>query len=224
MTRARRSSSTLAPPKATEARAESRGRYDRSLTPEQRKREQRRRLLESAAKVFAQRGFAGATVEAIVDRAGMSRRTFYEHFDDVRDVLLTLHDRAASLAFRFVEMAVRAEDEPIAQLRAGVTAFLGIVAEHADLARVLFREVRAAGPEHELRREAVLARYVTLLFERLSQAHAQRLVARAPDELTLYAVVSGIESVAMRYVAHREEARVLDAVDGLTQLIVRAFA
>lgn len=207
-----------------EKRSEARGRYDRSLTPEERRREQRRKLLEAAAQAFASRGYAETTVETIVDRAGMSRRTFYEHFDDVRDVLLTLHDRTATLAFRFVEAAVRNEETPLAQLQAGVSAFLGILAEHADLARVVFREVRAAGPEHEVRREAVLARYVVLLMERLSAAHAAGIIQRAPDELTLYALVSGIESVAMRYVAHRDEARALEAVPRLVELIVRAFS
>ena len=37
------------------------------------------RLLDAAGHVFAEMGWANATVEAIVTRAGMSRRTFYEH-------------------------------------------------------------------------------------------------------------------------------------------------
>ena len=209
---------------AQATRSPSRGRYDRTLTPEERLRDQRRRLLDAAALELSSRGYAAATVEGIIERAGMSRRTFYEHFDDVRDVLLTLHDRTASLAFRFVEAAVRAENGPLAQLHAGVTAFLAILAEYADLARVVFREVRAAGPEHEVRREAVLARYVGLIGERVSQAHADGLVRRPPDELTLYALVSGIESVAMRYVSRREEARALEAAPVLVELIVRAFS
>lgn len=209
----------------TGARAPSRGRYDRTQTPEEREREQRRRLLDAAAEVFSTRGFAGASVEMVVERAGMSRRTFYQHFDDLQDVLLKVHDRSASLAYRFVEAAVRSVDEndPVSQLGAGITAFLGIVAQYADLARVVFREVRAAGPEHELRRDVVLGRYVTLLFERLSAAHARGAIARPPDELTLYTLVSGMESVAMRYVARHEEARVLEAAPTLVALLLAAF-
>ena len=39
--------------------------------------ETRRRLLEAAEEVFRERGFAGATVEDITERAGFSRGAFY---------------------------------------------------------------------------------------------------------------------------------------------------
>jgi AcrR family transcriptional regulator len=212
-------------PAAAPARAPARGRYDRSRTPEERQREQRRLLLRSAANVFATMGFANARIEAIVEAAGMSRRTFYEHFDDLEDILLILHDRAASGAFRFVEAAVQAvpEADPLGRIRAAVAAFLAVVAEHPDLSRVVFREVRAAGPDLEVRRDVVLGRYVGLLFEHLASAHARGLVSRAPDELTLYTLVAGIESVAMRYVARGETARAQEAVPALVELLVRAF-
>jgi hypothetical protein len=89
---------------------------------------------------------------------------------------------------------------------------------------VVFREVRAAGPEHEVRRDVVLGRYVTLLFERLTAAHARGQIARSPDELTLYTLVSGFESVAMRYVARHEEQRAQEAVPTLVGLVLRAFS
>ncbi|HVY46224.1 MAG TPA: TetR family transcriptional regulator [Minicystis sp.] len=209
----------------TARRAPSRGRYDRTLSPEQRKKEQRRRLLDAAADVFALHGYAGASVEMIIDEAGMSRRTFYEHFDDLREILLELHDRSASLAFRFVEAAARSVDEndPVSRIRAGVSALLEIIAAYPDLSRIVFREVRAAGPEHELRRDVVLGRYVALLFELFSAAYARGFVSRAPDEVTLYTLVAGMESLAMRYVARDEIGRASEAVPALTDLVMRAF-
>jgi enolase len=66
-------------------RAPGRGKYDRTRSPDERQKDQLRRLLDAAAHVFAEKGWAEATVETIVTRAGMSRRTFYEHFDDLKD-------------------------------------------------------------------------------------------------------------------------------------------
>lgn len=200
--------------------------YDRSQTPEERRREQRRRLLNAAADVFATLGFAGSSVEAVVDRAGMSRRTFYEHFDDLGAILLQLHDRSASVAYRFVEAAVKSIDEndPVSRVKAGVVAFLAIIAEYPDLSRVVFREVRASGPDNEHRRDVVLGRYVSLLFETFSRAYAKGLIRRQPDELTLYMLVAGMESVAMRYVARNEASRLQEASPVLAELLLKAFA
>ena len=83
-------------------RARGRGIYDRSRSQRERRQAQRDALLDAATTVFATRGFALATVELIVGAAGMSRRTFYEHFVDIRDILLRVHERAAQLAFGLV--------------------------------------------------------------------------------------------------------------------------
>jgi AcrR family transcriptional regulator len=200
-----------------------RGRYDRAQSPEERKRDQVQRLLDAAVEIFAARGFAGATVELIIERARMSRKTFYEHFEDLRDALLTLVARGADRAFESVEAAVSAESDPIAQLRVGVRAFLSIVAQNAAISRVVFREVRAAGPKFEQHRERILGRYVALLVSRLAAAHERGVLSRPPDELTVYALVAALESVAMRYVSRREEERLVEAAPVLEELVLRAF-
>lgn len=210
-------------PRAIVRSAAGRGRYDRQQPSGERHDEQRARLLSAAAEVFATKGFADASVEDVVVIAGMSRRTFYEHFDDLRDALMQVHDMAASMTFRAVEERVRAATDPVAKLRAGVVAFLEMLSQHGPLARVVFREVRSAGREFEVRREATIARFVGLLFEGVAEAHAAGFASRAPDELTLYALVSAMEAVGMRYVERREESRAMEAAPALTELVIRAF-
>jgi AcrR family transcriptional regulator len=206
------------------ARAPGRGKYDRRTSPEDRAKEQRRRLFAAATRVFAKKGFAGATVDAIVAEAGTSRRTFYEHFDDLKDVLLLLHDRIANASFRLIEECVRAQTHPNDQLRAGVEAFMGLIVHFSDQARVLFREVRAAGPEHEVRREALLSRFASLLFEGVTRAKALGIATKPPDELRIFALVAAMEAVAMRYVERRDESRASEAVDPLVDMVIRTFA
>src|SRR3954467_9696688 len=92
--------------KSNAAKAPGRGKYDRTRTPDEREKEQLARLLDAAGHVFAEVGWADATVEAIVSRAGMSRRTFYEHFEDLGECLRVFHQKATRRAFRAVEMAV----------------------------------------------------------------------------------------------------------------------
>jgi AcrR family transcriptional regulator len=210
--------------RAVSARAPARGKYDRSQSPEDRARQQRRRLYEAATRVFAKRGFANTTVDHVVAEAGTSRRTFYEHFDDLKDVLLKLHDRSANASYRLIEAAVLAKHHPNEQLRSGVEAFLGLIAHFGDEARVLFREVRAAGPEHEVRREVLLSRFAALFFQGVARAHALGIATKPPDELRIFALVAAMEAIGMRYVERREQARALEAVDPLVDMVIRAFA
>jgi len=46
----------------------------------------RQRLRSAALELFAERGFQATTVPDIVERAGVTRRTFFRHFSDKREV------------------------------------------------------------------------------------------------------------------------------------------
>ena len=205
-------------------RAPGRGKYDRTRSPDERQKDQLRRLLDAAAHVFAEKGWAEATVETIVTRAGMSRRTFYEHFDDLKDCLLQLHDRVAKGAVRAVEMQVQGASDPRELLRLGVTGFLGGIAAFPHIARVVFRVVREAGPEFEPMHEKMMGRFARLMHEGVQLAFEQGRVKDKPDELRIFALCSAMEAVAMRYVMRGEEAKALDAAPILIDMVTKVFS
>jgi AcrR family transcriptional regulator len=59
-------------------------------TPKRRRSNTRARLLEGALEVFAERGFHGASVEDICERAGFTRGAFYSNFGSKDELVLTL--------------------------------------------------------------------------------------------------------------------------------------
>lgn len=63
-----------------------RGQFDRSP----RKAQTRARLLEAAARVYARRGFAGATLEEVASEAGFTKGAVYAHFGSKENLLLAL--------------------------------------------------------------------------------------------------------------------------------------
>lgn len=209
-------------------RAPGRGKYDRSRSPDERERDQRRRLLEAAGHVFAEVGWADATVEAIVNRAGMSRRTFYEHFDDLEQCLLVLHQRVTKVSFRAVESAVHAQTSPPEKLEMGVRAFLGGIATFPHMARVMFRVVRSAGPEFESVHEQMMARFAKLVLDGVLASFDNGGRGKRPAdgevELRVFALVSGMEAVAMRYVMRGEESKALEAAPVLIDMVRKTFA
>lgn len=205
-------------------RAPGRGKYDRSRTPDERQREQRRRLLEAAGHVFAEMGWANATVEAIVTRAGMSRRTFYEHFDDLKECLLVLHKSVTKVSFRAVETRVAAETDPERMLHAGVESLLGGIAMFPHMARVMFREVRAAGREFELIHDEMMSRFAKLVYDGVQAGYERGKAGRPPDELRVFALVSGIEALAMRFVLRGEEHKAPEAAPILIDMVQKVFS
>lgn len=76
----------------------------------------RDRLRTAAMELFAERGFAATTVPDIVDRAGLTRRTFFRHFSDKREVFFG-DDEIPAIATRMLAAAPRDVDPVTVVLR-----------------------------------------------------------------------------------------------------------
>ena len=89
-----------------------------------------RQLLELAEQLFAERGYAGASMEELARRAGVTKPVVYELFGSKDGVFRACVDRAVDHLARSVAVAVRAEVDPEARVRAGGLAFLRFAAEN----------------------------------------------------------------------------------------------
>src|SRR5882724_5686675 len=109
---------------------------------------QRGRLVDAMAQVVAEKGYAAATVADVVERAGVSRRTFYEQFEDKEACCLAAYDVGLAAVLARIRDAV--EVNPAAgwrdRARAGVEAFLALLASEPAFAQALQVEILTAGP------------------------------------------------------------------------------
>ena len=124
---------------------------------------QRLRLLGAAAEVLVERGYARTTSRAIAARAGVSPRTFYDHFDDLGACLLAIHGIAATYVLEGVlEVCQEDGDWPVRLREAVDVAFDFLVAEPA-LAWLLSAEARAGEAAIEAATEDLIERLAELL-------------------------------------------------------------
>lgn len=116
------------------------------------------------AQVVAQRGYAAATVSQVVERAGVSRRTFYEQFPDKEACFLAAYD----VGVEVLRGHIRAAVEPLSpgdwrgRVRAGIVTYLSVLSEEPAFAWSFTVEVLGAGTAALERRSAVVALFAGL--------------------------------------------------------------
>ncbi|NHC13307.1 TetR/AcrR family transcriptional regulator [Motilibacter deserti] len=71
-----------------------------------RRAETRRRLLDAALDVFAERGLRGATVEEVCERAGYTRGAFYSNFRTLDELMLALWEAKVEEALESLRAAL----------------------------------------------------------------------------------------------------------------------
>jgi AcrR family transcriptional regulator len=159
---------------------------------------QRARLLEAVGRAVAGRGYAAATIDDIVRGAGVSKKTFYEHFADKQECFVAAYEAAAEELFRRVREAHGTSDDWLERTRAGIRAYLQWLAAEPALARVFLIEVAAAGPSAAEARERIRDRYATLMRDLQDQARADiPALPRLPEEV-FHAAVAAVDELVVR--------------------------
>ncbi|MGH2636911.1 MAG: TetR/AcrR family transcriptional regulator [Acidimicrobiia bacterium] len=79
------------------------------LTPERRRQQTRDHLLEAAGRVFAERGFHGATMDQVAAAAGFTKGAVYSNFKNKEDLFLALLDERIQQQLALVEQAHNAD-------------------------------------------------------------------------------------------------------------------
>jgi AcrR family transcriptional regulator len=132
-------------------------------------------MLAAMAGAVGEKGYGAVAVADVIARAGVSRKTFYEHFDNKEECFLAAYDAGVELMLEAIDMAIRdaASGGPLAIARAGTARYLGTLAANPAFARTFLIEVLAAGPRALERRAAVHARFA----EQLATIHR---AARGP--------------------------------------------
>jgi AcrR family transcriptional regulator len=110
---------------------------------------QRLRLVEAAAAALAEQGYGRITAARVTELAGVSSRTFYQHFEDLWACLLAAYESEAGRLCEGIERACAAlveERGPIAaadrrgRARAGIAAAIELLAAEPNVARLLSAE------------------------------------------------------------------------------------
>jgi AcrR family transcriptional regulator len=98
--------------------------------------------------VVAERGYPNVRIADVVDRARVSRQSFYAQFADKERCFLAAHaDGVALIVERLGPWVVNPPDvAPVVQLRRGVAAYLDLAAREPEFARCMLIELQASGP------------------------------------------------------------------------------
>jgi AcrR family transcriptional regulator len=133
-----------------------RGPSQRRAGESQQSGSQRERILRALAEISAESGSAAATIQAIVTRAGTSKRTFYREFARKEEALAAIADSFRERVMKRVdpgESAARGTRGADA-LRQALASMLAAAAAEPDEAKVVFLE---PGPEGRPAGERLIA-------------------------------------------------------------------
>ena len=183
---------------------------DRQLTAQGRERKQQ--LVECAARLFAERGFAETRIKDIVEAAGVAKGLFYWYFEN-KDALFA--EVAADIRLRLRKHQGAAIDptaDPLRQIRQGTEASVRFMAEHANFFSLLEVENGAVTAES---RRAGTDQHIRDVLAIIRQGQSAGSIVEGDPELLALGVVG-----AVGFYSHYHRTRRLDVpIDELAAFV-----
>ncbi len=170
---------------------------------------QRRRLLTATVDLAYERGIQALTVARLCERAGVSRRTFYESFDEREECLLAAFEDAVEQTIAVVLDAATAHEHWREQARAGLTALLVFLDHEPSVGRLLIVEALSSGPQIMRARKRVLDQVIAFV----DQGHSEAKKGHEPPPLTAEGTVGAVFSVIHARMLERQAPDLSDGVE-----------
>ncbi len=147
----------------------------------------RQRLLAAIVRVSCDRGYEHATIAHVIEQAGVSRATFYAHFNDKQAGLLAALAEIQQHALTAVAESIAAQP-PETAAGAAISALVRFAEEHPLQARVLVNETMAAGARAQDARDDSIDSIARLLEGAYSRIGAHARTPALPGEVLVGAV------------------------------------
>jgi AcrR family transcriptional regulator len=159
----------------------------------------RLRLIHGFAEVVAKKGYAAATIADIVRAAKVSKRTFYEHFEDKESCFLATYAFATDMVLAAVAAAFEqsASSGWERQVDAVIDAYVTALEQNPAFTRSCLVEILAAGPRALARRREVHGAFAEMLRTFAARTRKKHPELRAITPAMATALVGGIDELLL---------------------------
>jgi AcrR family transcriptional regulator len=176
-------------------------------------------MLTAAAQVVAEYGYGGMSVARVTRRAGVSRRTFYDLFEDREDCFIAVFDEAVKRASKLAVEAASAEGSWREQVRAGLATLLVFAGDDPVAGSLLIVDALGAGPRTLARRANVLE----TLHAFVDRGRSQTKAGNEPPPLTAEGTVGAVLSVIHARLLAQDHGSLIELLNQLTGMIVLPY-
>lgn len=190
---------------------------------ERAKLERRRQILTAAKTVFAEAGYHGASINAIIERAQIARGTFYLYFESKSAVFDSILDQALSdlrTRIRRIEVDDPAAPAPQVQLREQVVATLEYIVSDRPLALLLLSAGHTPDAEAAERLDQFFTEVRDLLRRALETGMEIGLLRPCQPQLVAAAMLGMIRGV-IEFVVRGDAIKVDDIVSEMLLVALR---
>jgi len=97
-------------------------------------------ILDGAARLFAEHGYADADTQMLADELGIGKGTIYRYFPSKQELFLAAADRVMRQLREIIDESIHDVVDPLDRIEVAIGAFLAFFTENPDFVELLMQE------------------------------------------------------------------------------------
>jgi AcrR family transcriptional regulator len=180
---------------------------------------QRERLISGIIEAVAENGYADTTIAAIVKAAGLSRKTFYEHFKNKEDCFAAAYEASFGYLRQEIGAVEGTKKDWALWVRARIGRLLGLLAAEPDLASFFLIAPASVGDPFILRHHEAMRELVAALVDGAPGRRGKSEAGGTREQ----ALAGGISRLVVRKLDDGEAAKLGELLPALSELVLRPY-
>mgnify|MGYP004534149991 FL=1 len=115
----------------------------------------KRKIFETAMKLFAEKGYEATSVEEITATVGVAKGTLYYHFSSKEEIYNFLIEEGMKLLHNSIEIKTENLTDPIAKLKAIIIIQLKVIMKYDEFITILLSQIWGNEPRHQYFRKYI---------------------------------------------------------------------
>lgn len=158
----------------------------------------RNRLIAGMAKVLEQQALSELYADDVVREAGVSKRTFYQHFANKEACFLALYRENSARVLSVLQEASGAEGlSALERIQLGAKAYLTFMQSQSALMKRLYIDISYLGTEGMKAKRDVLQQFADVLLTAYDAERASTPSLPPLDKEVVLAIVAGINEMIL---------------------------
>jgi len=187
--------------------------------------DKRERILQSAMRVFALKGYYGAKVSDIADDAGVADGTIYLYFKSKDDLLISLFEAQMERVHEALAGATAGADDASDKLRRFIRAYMDLTAENRHGAEVIAIELRQSAKFMKEYKNPRFAEFLKLLAGIIAEGQKKGgFRADVPAPIAARALFGALDELTIAWISSRDgKLDIRKAGDWIANLVLQGL-
>jgi len=161
--------------------------------------DKKQRIMNSAIKVIAEKGYNGASTALIARDAGVSQGIIFHYFGNKEDLFWTMIKQKAEIFERELKQNLRDEKNALKKIEIALITFAKLIEKEEKFYEVVIKQIRGSGLNLEKLNKIGVMKFAYLINELITEGIQQGVVRNIDPEIASICFFGMIDFNAFRW-------------------------